>query len=434
MTGSGSSSTRWQPRPGTYLAVLLVGVVLTLLVLQLLPDWRIGPVPGVALVVVAYLALAVVAWAREPRTPRPEGLLAWFLLAYLLQWIVLMSLLAVRQEEVSVTALVTPVLVLMVWFRLPTRAAATRAADVLAVAIVAAVAVALLAEMLGLVGSWYGASGADLAASERGNYWVPLAGPLGLDGRWAGPFVHPNLAGPVGAFLVVFGMTRPRWRRPLFVAVGALVLVLASSRTSLVSVAAGLLVLLAAWWFPRPGALPRWLRTVVVSLPAVVFALALVIVNPGMTGRTSVWPVMADLWRDAPLLGIGDAGFEAAVASGRLPAWAHHAHNVLFDAGVRTGVIGLALALAVLVLALVITVGAAARGHGVGLALVVVLLVGGLADTILHWRFVTVPAAVLILAVLMSARPASPSVAPAAPPPPARARGTDRAPDPAPST
>ena len=32
--------------------------------------------------------------------------------------------------------------------------------------------------------------------------------PLGLDGRWAGPFAHPNMAGPVGGFLIVVGLCR----------------------------------------------------------------------------------------------------------------------------------------------------------------------------------------------------------------------------------
>ena len=68
-----------RPPPGAYLLVLLAGAVLTLPVLQLFPDWMVGPVQGVALVALAYLIAAVVLWWREPAAGRPAGPLAWFI-------------------------------------------------------------------------------------------------------------------------------------------------------------------------------------------------------------------------------------------------------------------------------------------------------------------------------------------------------------------
>lgn len=439
MTGQ-SVGASWRPRPGAYLFVLLAGAVVLLLLLQLLPGWTVGSVPGVAFVVLGYVVVAVVAWWREPATGRATGALSWFVLAYLVLWIFLMVLVILRLETVAVTAVIAPLVLGLVWLKPPTRATAVWVTDALAIVVLAVATVSLAAQVLGWVGSWYGPNGVALALDESSRYWIPLAGPLGLDGRWAGPFVHPNLAGPVGAILLVYGATRRGWRCALFVVAGVLVLLLASSRTATVAAGAGLLTVVAAWWVERPGRIPRSLRATVVAVPAVVMAVLLVIANPGLTGRTTVWPVMADLWREHPVLGIGDAGYAEAIRTGALLSWADHAHNVFFDALVRTGVVGLGLVVLVVGLALVITARGVGYARGAGIAVVVTLIVGSLADTILHWRYVEVTSAALLLAVLMSADDSarvSPSeqrqTAPTPPRDPAPAPGTGPGPDPAPT-
>jgi O-antigen ligase len=385
-----------------YLSVLFASTVLAIVLADVAPDGMVGPVAGIALVVLAGLVAAIVLWARTPSDGPLDGLTAWFVLAWLVLWLFLLTLTVVRVEEVSILAVVLPVVLVLVWRKPPSPVAALAAGDVLAGCATVAVVLTLALEMAGVVGSWYGPDGAALAAEDRSTYWLPLADLLGLDGRWAGPFVHPNLAGPVGAFLLVFGLTRRGLRRVVFAAVGVLVLLLTSSRTSQLSAVVGIVVIVAVWWLTRPSGLGRPARVFLLAAPLVAFVAALVIVNPTLTGRTSVWPVMTQLWEGAPVLGIGDQGFADAIEAGLLPPWAHHGHNIVFDALVRTGVVGVAFVLVVLALALVITTGAARRGQAVGLALVATLIVGGMADTTLHWRFLTVPMAVLLVAVLAS--------------------------------
>jgi O-antigen ligase len=197
----------------------------------------------------------------------------------------------------------------------------------------------------------------------------------------------------------------------------------------MVAALGGLSVLLAAWWLRRPGRLSPSARVMLAVLPVVIVIGLWVATNPGLTGRTSIWPVYANLWVDAPWTGQGQRGIDAAIQDGRLPDWAHHGHNLLLDTAARYGLLGLVLLCVVLAAALATTVGAARRGDALGLALMVVILVAGLTETTLRWLTLTVPVATLILAVLMSG--ARGSRAPAGPPT-ARGRGSDpdQAPEP----
>ncbi len=222
----------------------------------------------------------------------------------------------------------------------PSASEAAWVADLLGWTIAVAIVLLLAAEATGLVPSWYDLYRAtELMAAERVQYWVPLADVLGLDARWAGPFVHPGRTGEVGALLLVWGMTRAGATRAVLVAVGVLTLLVASSRTSYLGAAAGVgVVLLVAWW-PR---LTRALRGIAAAGAVVAGAGLLFVVvgaNTGLTGRTSIWPAYLELWAGSPLWGAGEAGIGEAQGEGLLPAWAYHAHSLWLDVLARYGAV-----------------------------------------------------------------------------------------------
>ena len=415
--------------PAAFLAVWLVTDVAAQFVLAVLPDAAVLGGPSLGLVIaLAGWVISLVLWIRT-RGPGPAtGLLRAFLVALLLLWAFVTVLGNVRGESAGINSLMAPVLLLMLLAKPPTGTRAVRAADAFAWALVVAALVSLVLEVAHVIPSWYEV-GVDwdalrladyraplqaiaLESGEKANYWVPLASLLGLDGRWAGAFVHPNIAGPVGVFLLVFGVTRTRARRVFFGGTGALMLVLTSSRSSWGAALAGLGVAAAVWWLRRPSRLSAGWRAVIVALPAMGFVVVAVALNPGLTGRSEVWPVFADLWRQAPFLGVGNQGISDAIAAGDLPMWATHAHNVPFDALVRYGVLGFALVVIVLGIATALGIAAARSGRGAaGIAIVTALVVGGLADTTIQWGFWVNTTYALILAALISAslpqRPAS---------------------------
>ena len=415
--------------PSTFLAAWLVTDVLVQFLLAVFPDWTLpGGRSGPLIVALLGWAVSLVLWARTRGTALAPGLLRWFLSSLLALWAFVTVLANVRGEPAGINALLAPILLLMLFIKPPTGRSALRAADAFAWAVVAAALVSLGLEVVHLIPSWYEV-GVDweairladyraplqviaLPSGERAAYWVPLVDVLGLDGRWAGPFVHPNIAGPVGVFLLVYGVTRTGVRRVAFAGVGALMLLLTASRSSWGAALAGLGVVAAVWWLRRPSRLRAGWRALLVALPAMLFVFVAIALNPGLTGRSEVWPVFADLSRQAPLLGVGKQGITDAIADGSLPSWATHAHNVAFDALVRYGILGCALVLLVLVIATTMGVQAARAGRGAaGIAIVTALVVGGLADTTIQWGFWVNTTYALILAALISAslpqRPAS---------------------------
>ncbi len=299
------------------------------------------------------------------------------------------------------TSLVTllPVALFLVAVKRPDRASLDFAADAFAWSALALTLGTLVLQLndasLGVV--------TELSSMERGMYWLPLADVLGFAGRWAGPFGHPNIASPVGVFLIVYGLVRPGLRRISFVATAVLILALTGTRSSMIAAVAGVVVVIALDRRLARGRVPGRYLAAAGVLGFAALTAVLVGRNTGLTGRTSIWPEYVALWRDSPFTGIGDPGIGVAIEQGQLPAWAVHGHNVVLDAMTRYGVIAAALVIAVLVLAGWITARAAARGNGVGLALLTTLVVGGLTETLFDWRYLTFTVVILLLSVLLSA-------------------------------
>ena len=424
------------PRRWAYLAVLLVGTLIVDFLLYAVPDWTLpNGVQGVAPVFVAVVAIGVVLWLRAPSDAVAPPIVKIVLGCWLAIWLVTLGLEVGRGDTFGINAVMLPVALLLVWGKPPTGAAARRVGDALGLAVVSGAALALALEVTGVVPSWYVDASPGMAEGDRATYWLPLADVLGLDGRWAGPFDNPNLAGPAAALLLVYGVGRRGWQGGVFAATGVVMLLLTSSRTSLVAAAGGLAVLAAIWWLRRPGRLPRGWRLAVLGLPPLLLVAVVVRANPGLTGRTTVWPTMAELWQESPLTGIGQVGFDSAIESGALPFWAHHAHNVWFDSLVRLGIVGAALVTVLVVVVLLATALPVRRGGSpIGIALVSTLIVGSLTDTNLHWPYLTVPAAFLLVALLVPqpdpvSGPSPPTQAPEARPSRAPVPGNDPDPD-----
>jgi O-antigen ligase len=250
-----------------------------------------------------------------------------------------------------------------------------------------------------------------IIASDVGSHWLPLADLLGLDGRWGGFPGDPNEVGPLGAFLMVYGFARTGWRRLLFVAGGAMILLLADSRAAYAAASVGLIALVLL-----PGWSSRWRRITPTRAVAAGFAVLTglrmasdLATNPAstlsLTGRSTMWPEFLSLWPQSPMFGVGTAEILDAVRSGVLPPWASTGHNQYIDTLVRYGVVGLALSTGLLLLAVAVAVGAVRRGSGVGLALLVVIIAASATNLLLDWRYPSAVLSAVLIAVALSSRP-----------------------------
>lgn len=301
-----------------------------------------------------------------------------------------------------------PLAVALIWSKRPSLPSVIRAADVFAWVLVAGFLAFLALELAGVISHRVPIVSTEY---ELRTYWLPLSEWLGLPGRWAGPFAHPNLTSPIAVFLIVYGLWRTGATRLTLVGVGALVLLLTGTRSALGGLAVGVLVLVAArmGWMNTGRKLAVW-AIAAVGVGALA-AIAVAVTGQTFEGRVPMWGRWLGLSSRDPVLGIGDPGITLAIEAGDLPRWAVHGHSILFDPVVRYGVVAQLLVLLVVVAALVVTASGVLRGRGIGLALLSSALVCGLFESTLDWRYLNAQLVIALVSVLLAAASRAPAEA-----------------------
>lgn len=197
-------------------------------------------------------------------------------------------------------------------------------------------------------------------------------------GAWKGLFYEKNQMGghmARAAFLCgfLFIMDAP-WRRlwgaGVFLCV--LLVLLSTSKTSLLGLLLGFTILGAGIWMKRgivTGMTSAWLGVVLAGAFAGIMVFAPEVVfaalgrDPSLTGRTDIWATLIDMMNQRPLLGYGYGAFwapesEPAYWVRVLVEWeAPTAHNGWLEVAIALGLVGLVC----LVLDFVMTIYRAAR-------------------------------------------------------------------------
>ena len=391
-----------------YLAALLVAPTLYDSTDRVAQDGgALGVLPWSLVALYSAAAFAVVCWVRySSAAPWSPWMRGWLYLGVILWLFVLVSSFIQGQQAVGAAALV-PLTYLLILIKRPSREDCWRAADAFAWVLVAFSAFMLALEVAHVIPAWYAAHGqvgTDLLAFDQGNYWLPLRSLLGLEGRWGGMAGFPNIAGQVGALLIVYGLVRPNGRRAAFVTSGIVTLLLTDSRTSFAAAAVGLLLIAAlpGWGTRYWHMTPTRIFATCLGLAFALRVLVKIVLDPALTGRLAMWPQFLSLVRGFMPFGAGQRGIDAAISSGQLPAWAHQGHNIFLDALVRHGVVGLLLTVGFMAIAIGLTVGQARRERGVGLALVVALIVSCLGDLGVDWTYPSEGLSFLLVAVMVA--------------------------------
>jgi len=377
-----------------YLSLIVVTIVLARFAQYLWPTQPFVKGQGPAIVLTfAGFGVALVVWTLyRPRGVWPTAF-RWVIVAWGALWAVGVGLSIVHGDLFNITALLVPLLLLVILLKMSSVSATLAVCDALAVSLIV---IAILTQALDV-------AGIKALANEGWNRWPVVTELIGPIGRWQGPFGSVNYAGPAGTFILMLGLLRSGWQRPVFILAGGVFVFLSDSRSAMLSCAVGVAALVALT--PRVGSRrnPIWIR---VAAPVLVAAGALayiVLVDPTFNLRTPVWEVFLAQWASSPLVGVGGTGIQDLIASGALPAWANHGHNLLVDPLGRFGVIGAVAVVGVLVATGVVVVKAARRQFVAPLVLFCTFVAAGISDALVDWRYFSLFALPLMLAAMLGA-------------------------------
>jgi len=357
-----------------------------------------GQAPDIYLTAVG-VAVAAVLWLlyRGSRTRQP--LLVAFLGLLAAAWLVHWLISRYHGDAVTYAVLLYLPVVIALWWKTPMRTDIIAALLLLGWVITLVLVGTRLLEMLGVLPVID--VGDRILAFELRNYWLPFSGTLGPEfGRWHGPFGHAGKTGAAAAFLLVLAVGlrgRSRW---VFGVVGVLTLLLTASRGSMIAAAAGVLAIILFGDNALTRRVPRrWLLIGLGGL-AVVAVAGVLLRNPNLTGRTTYWSVAYDVWITSPLAGVGSTGMQ----SSELAMAGTNAHNIVFDALVKFGLIGTLLVLAILAVSAAIVIKAIPLKAALPLGLVVTYLVIGMSEADTEWMRMTLPWLWLVLATILAGR------------------------------
>lgn len=219
----------------------------------------------------------------------------------------------------------------------------------------------------------------------------------GLEQRLYGLSPHPNSLGPLALLYLILEWIVPskhRGVRAIGILCAMAVLVLAQSKTALIA-AAFVTVLLTVYHASKRR------RHVATGVAFVVLLLGIVAASismPGLldtmadsdpyglstlTGRTRIWQISFDTWREYPLVGYGPTvwslDFRLTRGQGILPAG--HAHNQLLQSLAQSGIVGGVALIAYLVVLVRYGAALAGKTRGGSVALVFLLIARSVTET-----------------------------------------------------
>ncbi len=377
-----------------YLTALLVTVVLSQFAQYLWPTTAIfkGQNAGIVIDFVGFGIAVLLWWYYRPSGSWPPEF-AWLIGAWAVLWVVTIVLSVFHSDLFNLTAILVPPTLAMLWLKKPSLPATFAAGDVFAISLIGIAVASQLLDFLDIKSLHY----------EGWNRWPLLTDIIGPIGRWEGPFGNVNYAGPIGVFLLVYGLLRPSWRRALFAVSGAIIILMSDSRSAVLSCAVGIAVLIAV--MPRLGHLltPTWLRIAAPTAVAVAFTGYVVAIDPTLNLRTPVWETFLSLWTTSPITGVGATGIQASIEDGSLQSWANHGHSLAIDPLTRYGLIGLLAVVAVIVATGFIASKAARTGFAAPVVILATFVAGGISDNLVDWRYLGVQAVTILLAGLLGA-------------------------------
>ena len=365
--------------------------------------WRDQQVLGMApnrVTLIVTLLVAVVLWVRFRSPIGPQRVLTIFFALWMLSWgLAIWTGFSTLQDWLPLfpELLVTPLAAVLIAWRPPDSRGAIWVAKTLAVTLAVAIFTVWLLERWEEI--WYWQQPPDVVANEVAEYWLFLNPYLDIEGRWYGLLDHPNDTALWAAACTIIAVATRAWKSAVILGIA---LLLTGSRSSFLALLIGLFVI--AVYQERVLRLGKAQRRLLIIFGMGLLGLGsawVVILNPGLTGRTSAWSTYWALGLEAPFFGVGDSGVKETITSGLLPGWAGHAHNLWLDVLVKFGVITLIVFVTAAILGAIVSLRGAKSSAGLSAALVIFLATVGLSERVVDLRLFGFASAILWLGVLI---------------------------------
>ena len=357
-----------------------------------------GQAPGIYVKAIL-IVLAALLWLTYRGHRVRDPWLTAFLAILVFGWLTLMPIALMHNDGTTYDMfLYVPVLIAF-WLKPPSALDLTAAFIFLGWLVVSVLVATRAAEILELIPMVD--VGPEILTFEIENYWLPLAGMIGPEGRWPGPMGHNAMTGNAAAMLVILAVAVRSKSRWIFGIVGTLALLMTASRGSQLGALVGIAVVLVLGTNPLTRRVSR--KVLLSALAGVIISLfaAAIIHNPSLTGRTGYWSLALDAWQSSPLIGVGLSGFggnsELAIAG-------TNAHNLIFDAIVKYGLAGAAFITAILACSAWITYRSTRIQIILPLGIFAAYLTIGLAESDQGWLGISLQWLWLTLAVLLASR------------------------------
>jgi len=347
------------------------------------------------LIPLAGIGLAGILWLFCRASTRTTLQLAYFGVALFSLWTFTTIRSLSFNEPYNYTAWLLPIFIAMVILKPPNRIEILKSADYFVFGLLL---IALLSHILHVTG-----------IHVFPNYIYPIRYPeiiqtilpmdsLGLGYRWEGPFGSVSDAGPMGAFIFVYGIFRTGFTRVIILGGGLFILVFAFSFSSIFATLAALTFLVAHMLSKK---FPQRKFLLFVSLFGGIFALIsvyILIFDRSFNGRIQIWQQYVSEWPNHLLFGTG-----SRFISTRTDLFSHdHGHNLYVDTLLRYGAIGFVLFMAVLVILGRISWKAFRFDSNLPMAILIVFALCVVGESLALWRYNGAVTSWLIISALIA--------------------------------
>ncbi len=297
-------------------------------------------------------------------------------------WVSVTVLSLTQDSPFDVSSLGVPLVMVMIWAKPVPLRVVLRAIDLWAMSVVGL-------SITYLVLQW-----AELVVTSDNVYvylrrWE-IVTPFGtIIERWAGPFGNVNFSGPLGAVILVYGITRSGIVRRVSVVGGLLILVLSESRSAFGAAIIGVATLILIRLTEVKGR-HRIVSAGVAALAALPLA-GLFLLDTDLNGRTPLWADYLKGWWEQPILGVRSLG--GIGTSG---------HNVFIDTAYQFGLVGLIPILCVFAVLSIMVAPTLRQGPAYALPMMATLIFSFSMERLIDLRYLT-PQIIPLLIVALGA-------------------------------